>query len=914
MYIIALAIACSSAFLVAHGTLTSLARDHARPVGVATQPAVLDARAIWLSDRHLAWPGHLTDARSSSARFALFASRSGTITAPIGSPVRNATDTLALSVYTDPLPADLAARFSYLDRGVLLELRETSETQLANLLRGQLVLAKLDASGNVVAATETQAAAALDVLYAAAATVPDLGVRIARTSTRFALWAPTAQSVSLVLHARAERGDSVLLPMQRDDRTGVWRVTRASDLSGSYYTFVVDVYARGAGVIRNQVTDPYSISLSSDSWRSYIGSLDAQALMPAGWRADRTPARVVHPTDLVLYELHVRDFSRDDQSVAARARGKYSAFSSTGSAGVRHLRALSRAGVTDVHLLPVFDLASVPERGCVSPTVGGGPRDSTQQAAIAAVAARDCFNWGYDPLHYTAPEGSYASSVTDGATRVRELRAMVQALHRMGLRVGMDVVYNHTSAAGQAARSILDRIVPGYYHRLDARGNVETSTCCSNTATEHRMMAKLMIESVVTWARDYHLDSFRFDLMGHQPRAVMETLQQRVNAATGRTIHLIGEGWNFGEIADGKRFVQASQLSLNGSGIATFSDRARDAVRGGGAGDNGMDQLRNQGFINGLGYTPNAVAREARSADSLRAALHRSADMVRVGLAGSIRQFTMRTYDDQLLPLERVMYGGNQPAGYVSQPGEVVNYVENHDNQTLFDANVFKLPSGVSTMDRARVQLLGTAIVTLSQGIAYLHAGQEFLRSKSMDRNSFDSGDWFNRIDWTWTTNGFGRGLPPRADNAASWPLMAPLLADRTIDPSAADIAFTRAATLDLLRIRASSTLFRMRTARDITERLTFHNTGRGQTPTVIAAHLRGDGYPGAGFRDVMYFVNVDTLPHQITVPSMAGRGFRLHPVHTNAEAADKLAASATWDPRTGTFTVPARTTVVWVQ
>ena len=157
---------------------------------------------------------------------------------------------------------------------------------------------------------------------------------------------------------------------------------------------------------------------------------------------------------------------------------------------------------------------------------------------------------------------------------------MVQALHRAGLRVGMDVVYNHTTVSGQEPRSVLDRIVPGYYHRLDAAGAVERSTCCDNTATEHAMMARLMADSVALWAQHHRIDSFRFDLMGHQPRAAMEAVQSAANAAAGRHVPLLGEGWNFGEVADGKRFVQASQLSLNDSGIGTFSDRARDAVRG----------------------------------------------------------------------------------------------------------------------------------------------------------------------------------------------------------------------------------------------------------------------------------------------------------------------------------------------
>ena len=612
----------------------------------------------------------------------------------------------------------------------------------------------------------------------------------------------------------------------------------------------------------------------------------------------------------MIYELHVRDFSINDATVRPDFRGKYLAFTLDDTDGMRHLRSLAAAGITEVHLLPAFDFGSVPEQGCVTPSPAGGPDSDLQQQAVTATSARDCFNWGYDPVHFTAPEGSYATDPADGAVRIVEFRRMVQALHRAGLRVGMDVVYNHTYASGQDRWSVLDRIVPGYYHRLDEAGRVATSTCCANTATEHRMMAKLMIDSAVTWAREYRIDSFRFDLMGHQPRAAMEELQARVNAATGRNVLLIGEGWNFGEVADGARFVQASQLSLNGSGIATFSDRARDAIRGGGAGDGDARQVSAQGYVNGLYFDRNAKA----PADTSVTDLMRTADLVRVGLAGSLRSFQLLTYDGRQLPLEQIPYGGHQPAGYVTAPGEVVNYVENHDNQTLYDLNAFKLPLATSAADRARVQILAAALNAFSQGIAYFHAGMELLRSKSMDRNSFDSGDWFNRIDWTGQDNFFGTGLPPARDNASSWPLMRPRLADPRLLPTPADIAWSRGAFNDVLRIRSSSTLFRLRSAADVKERLSFLNTGPQQVPEVIAGHLRGDGYPGADFSEILYLVNVDIEPHTLQFDGERNKRYVLHPVHRAAGATDRRAAEqAGYDAASGRFTVPARTAVVFV-
>ena len=209
--------------------------------------------------------------------------------------------------------------------------------------------------------------------------------------------------------------------------------------------------------------------------------------------------------------------------------------------------------------------------------------------------------------------------------------------------------------------------------------------------------------------------------------------------------------------------------------------------------------------------------------------------------------------------------------------------------------------------------MLGNAIVAFSQGIAYFHAGQEILRSKSLDRNSYDSGDWFNRIDWSLQDNFFGSGLPPANDNREHWPLMQPLLADASIKPTAADIRFARDAFLDLLRIRASSSLFRLRTADEVARRLKFPNTGPAQVPTVVAGHLDGSGLAGAGFKELLYLVNVDKVAHTLTIDALKGRPFTLHPVHAAPTAGDARAGAARFAAEQGAFTVPARTAVVFV-
>lgn len=859
-----------------------------------------DARAIWLSRSLLRWPK--VDGTGS---FKLYHSSTGQIVARRGEPVSGADGALDVAVSSEPLPPAIAERFKFVGAGVTLGLSTEASGRLGSLVRSQLVIVQQDAEGKVQGATTAQLAGLLDDRFAAAGNVADLGVTLGYGRSNFKVWAPTASKVSLCSYAGS---NTRLEPMTYNGLTGVWTASLRGESPGRYYRYAVDVFVRGVGVVRNLVTDPYSISLDANSRRSYVADLSAPNLAPPGWRSHQRPRTVRAQEDMSIYELHVRDFSLQDSTVRPQLRGKYLAFTEERSAGMRHLRNLARSGLTDVHLLPVFDIATIPEIDCVSPVIpNAGPDSPEQQAALNPVRDADCFNWGYDPLHFTAPEGSFAVDPDDGASRIREFRSMVQSLHETGLRVGMDVVYNHTSASGQSEKSVLDRVVPGYYHRLNNRGEVERSTCCENTATENLMMGKLMIDSVKVWATQYQIDSFRFDLMGHQPRSVMERLQAEVNAAAGRVVELVGEGWNFGEVENGTRFVQASQLSLNGSGIGTFSDRARDSVRGGGPFDGGQSLVSNQGYINGLFYDDNGSG-AGKTRDDLLAA----GDFIRSGLAGSIRSYELTTRFDTTQRLEQINYNG-QPSGYVVDPQEVVNYVENHDNQTLFDINVYKLPVTTAREDRARVQILGAAINAFSQGVAYYHAGIDTLRSKSMDRNSFNSGDWFNRIDWSYTDNNFGVGLPPQSDNGDNWSIMAPLLANPGIKPSSSDIRWTRDAFRDLLEIRASSQLFRLRTGDEIKQRLHFYNTGSAQIATVLVGHLDGAGYRGAEFRELMYFVNVDKVAQSVTIDAEKGKRYKLHPVHLSRRAADRRAADSTYTAATGAFTIPPRTAVVFV-
>src|SRR5690606_39628733 len=297
----------------------------------------------------------------------------------------------------------------------------------------------------------------------------------------------------------------------------------------------------------NRVTDPYSVALTVNSTRSVAVDLADKKFQPKQWRKTESPV-IDKPVDRAIYELHIRDFSIGDDTVPEAERGTYLAFTRDG-AGTKQLRQLSDAGINTVHLLPSFDIASIEEERSAQAVpdcdlASFGPADSAQQACVAAVAGQDGFNWGYDPYHYTTPDGSYAVN-PEGGERVSEVRSMVGALHGIGLQVVLGQVFSHTAESGQGQRSVLGQVVPGYYHRLNAAGGVETSTCCQNVATEHQLAQKLMVDSVVTWARDYKVDGFRFDLMGHhsaenmkQVRAALDRLTLKKDGVDGKAIYL----------------------------------------------------------------------------------------------------------------------------------------------------------------------------------------------------------------------------------------------------------------------------------------------------------------------------------------------------------------------------------------
>ena len=865
------------------------------------QPDLKQAKAYWLGKDLLAVPAVAHPERS---RWRLHWSQTGALAVDaddIGG------TSAGLRVDPNGIPPKVLAKFPALAGYTALRL---DHADARKILTGQLGLAQYDDVGRLLDATGVQIPGVLDDLYDQAAD-RSYGVTWRNGAPRFTLWAPTAQKAVLLV------GSQRVAMRHNDD--GSWSVDGPKAWKNALYRFEVTVFAPSTGKVEtNVVTDPYSLALTTDSAYSVAVDLDDKAGKPALWSQTPTP-KLARAVDSTIYELHVRDFSISDPTVPAAHRGTYLAFADEGN-GTKHLRKLAQAGLNTVHLLPTFDIASIPEGTQETPACdlkSYAPDSEQQQACVTAVAAKDGFNWGYDPYHWLAPEGSYATS-KDGLARVAEFRTMVGGLHKSGLRVVLDQVYNHTPAAGQAPTSVLDKVVPGYYQRLNRTGGVETSTCCSNIATEHAMAEKVMVDSTVSWARNYKVDGFRFDLMGHHSKANMLKVRAALDKLTlardgvdGKKVYLYGEGWNFGEVANNALFVQATQGNLGGTGIGTFSDRLRDGVRGGGPFD---EDPRMQGFGSGAASDPNGAPINGTPADQAKRLAH-DTDLVQLGMAGNLRSFTFRSADSgNVVRGDGVDYNGS-PAGYADQPVEVISYVDAHDNETLWDSLTFKLPATLPMADRVRMNTVSLATTALAQTPSFWHAGADLLRSKSLDRNSYDSGDWFNTLDWTGADNGFGHGLPPKTDNEAKWSFMKPLLANPALKPSSTDVATASAAAADLLKLRFSTPLFRLGSADLINQKLSYPLSGTPTAkPGVVVLRIDDTVGPNVdpALKGLVVVFNTTGSAVSQQLPGLTGANLSLSPVQ--AAGSDPTVKQTTWTAPTGTVNVPARTVAVLVQ
>ena len=877
------------------------------------------------------------------------------------------------------LDDDLAKRFRHIAGRPVYRVQASSD-DVFEAVKGQLIAIAYDRKDQPVAATRVQFPGVIDEHFFFDG---ELGPVYREDAVSVRLWAPTALSVKLKLydadrnlaetllpdHVRtgagsgnagdnsAGDGEGVAVVPPRD---GVWRFSAGrADWDRKFYRFEVTVYHHQNGRINTyEVTDPYSVSLAMDSRFSQFADLDDDDLKPQCW--GRLRKELPHPADITLYEAHLRDFSINDRSVPKEHRGTYMAFRHNGlldhdlSDGMAHLKRLSDAGLTHLHLLPVNDIASVienPERrvdlhmpyrricdvlqhpGLLeqcerrqfipireafaqmaeeNPSTHLIQKPYSLPGRMRGLAAVDGFNWGYDPFHFNVPEGSYATD-PDGVARIRELRTLVQALAQIGLNVVVDVVYNHTFASGPVSRfSVLDKVVPGYYHRYDPdSGRMETSTCCENTAAEHAMMEKLIIDSVLLWAKQYKIDAFRFDLMGHHPRSVMERLRIELANLTleehnvdGSNIYIYGEGWNFGEVADDRIFVQATQFNMGGTGIGNFNDRSRDAIRGGNFTNNG----REQGFTSGRYLFPNEDSEPGQEEDL--AWLLDAADRIRVGMSGNLATYPYINREG-----ERAS-GSDEMIGFAHQPQESVNYIDKHDNETLWDNTQAKLPLDMGMDDRVRVHMLGNAFINFGQGVPFYQMGTDILRSKSMDRNSFDSGDWFNAMDFSLESHTWAKGLPPAWDNESRWNDIRALFRDANVDVRREHMELAHKLFQEQLRIRYSSPLFRLRTAEEIHKRLAFHNTGPDQEPGLIVMTLsdgRCAGEPlDQNYDGILVIFNADSKARDINLDleGMSWDRLQLHPVQQNGS--DAVVQQIR---REGSlFNIPAHTAAVFVK
>ena len=575
------------------GSSTSYAtRSEAFEVAGPSSEFTIDSvGAILIDDQTLVW-----SAGNGADQVQIMFSSNGEYQVSEDGVVSGASIVLSKATLTDAQKA----KFPHLANYPAFELPDLpAALSLSSLMKGSLIaLASSDGAEGEPAAlrssTAVQYAGALDAIFAEAATDLEYGPIYGDDGVTFRLWAPTASEVELVVY-NSDKSEASHHTMQEDSATGSWSVEVETDsVDSKFYRYAMKVFQpREQKGYSYEVTDPYSVSLSMNSFYSQAVDLDSDELKPAGWDGLDAP-HSQNPdngdlANMVIYESHVRDFSARDKST--ENKGKYLAFTEQNSVPVNHLKELSDAGMTHLHLMPVFDIATINEdpsqvadidepfsklcslnesikndsRYSDYCTSGGTiaeafeelkATDTKDNAVVEGlneyVRSVDSYNWGYDPFHYTVPEGSYATDA-EGTARILEFREMVKSVKQdVGMNVVVDVVYNHTNASGMNDKSVLDKVVPLYYQRLvPDSGLVETSTCCENTAPEHAMFAKLIDDSIQTWVEAYKIDAFRWDLMGHHP---LSQMQQTLAAAreVNPEVYFYGEGWNFGEVENNK--------------------------------------------------------------------------------------------------------------------------------------------------------------------------------------------------------------------------------------------------------------------------------------------------------------------------------------------------------------------------
>lgn len=509
----------------------------------------------------------------------------------------------------------------------------------------------------------------------------DLGLTYDKNKSTVKVYSPGVDSMRIHLYEKGHEGAPIETQQMTIGKGGVWSIDLQGDWKGKYYT--VQVFHNGKWL--NEAVEPYAKATGANGMRAMF--VDLSTTNPEGWENDKRPT-LENPNDIIVYELHVRDVSIHESS-GIKNKGKFLGLVEAGTksqsglaTGLDHIKDL---GVTHVHLLPSFDFM---------------PRSVDEMNPDAK------YNWGYDPQNYNVPEGAYSTNPYDGTVRIKEFKQMVKTFHDNGIRVILDVVYNHT---GQTEDSYFNLIAPEYYYRMNEDGTFSNASACGNeTASERPMVRKFMIESMKYWAEEYHLDGFRVDLMGIHDIETMNMISDELKKIDP-TIFVYGEGWKAGNspLADSLLALKVNTPQLNH--IAAFSDDVRDGLKG------SVFEHKDRGFVSG-----------------------------KAGMEESIKFGIVASTQHPQIDYQKVNYS---KAPWANQPSQCMTYVSCHDNHTLFDRLEISREDA-SEADRLKMHRLAGTIVLTSQGVSFLHAGTELARTKFGVENSYESPDSINQFTW----------------------------------------------------------------------------------------------------------------------------------------------------------------------
>ncbi|WP_298836449.1 type I pullulanase [Clostridium sp.] len=608
----------------------------------------------------------------------------------------------------------------------------------------------------------------------------DLGAIYSKNKTTFKVWTPTAESVSLNLYSAGSGGSPTKTITMKKGNKGVWSIKQFGDLAGEYYTYSITVNGT-----TNETQDVYSKAVGVNGDRSMV--VDLSKTNPTNWSKDKGPV-IKNQTDAIIYEVNIRDITESADS-GIKLKGKFLGLTETGTksnegqaTGIEHLKEL---GVNEVHILPFFDFSSIDENKLYL----------------------NNYNWGYDPKNFMSLEGSYSTDPTLGNIRIDEMKKMIQDLHKAGIGVIMDSVFNHTADYTQ---SCFNRTVPDYYYRENADGSmINNSGCGNDTASERSMFSKYMIDATTYWAKEYHIDGFRFDLMGLHDIDTMNNVRADLNKINHHIL-MYGEGWNLGNevtISDDQKATKTNESKLNDN-IASFSDDMRDGIRG------TVFSPATGGFVDYNGKWLDSKGKPYTMANLK--------EQIKFGIVASTQH-------------DSINYSSTPYASlpWAKEPTQTVNYASCHDNNTLWDLINLAQPTTIEA-DKIKMDEQSTFIVLTSQGIPFLQNGQEMLGTKPDGNggyvsNSYNSPDSVNAIDWSRKST---------YKNVVSY-------------------------SEGLIKLRKAHPAFRMATTTEIQKNLKFFNTNDNTIGYTISNNANGDSW-----KNIAIIINANAESETVTLPA----------------------------------------------